>query len=382
MSHDKRTSKGSDASTEPTEAGDTARDSSGDSARDSFGDYSGDYERLSRRKALVHLGAVGAASAAAAYVGLAPSSWPGALSDPSGELGKPVDTIYRLPAGGFATDKSAAKKQAADLGVARGTNAAAMVKSAIDSIGGIHRFISPGDVVVVKPNVAFGRAAALGATTNPDVLDALIRTVKEAGASEVRVADNPIESPQDCFIRSGIRKASLAAGARVFLPSPSAFETLAVDGAKWIERWPFFWQPFRGANKVIGVSPVKDHNLCQASMTTKNWYGLLGGRRNQFHQDIHGIITDLTLMMKPTFVVLDGTRVMWRSGPTGGSLDDVRPGNTIVAGTDSLAVDSWGWDHLLERRGLEKPLYLSMSEARGFGTTDYHALEIREEQIG
>ena len=39
------------------------------------------------------------------------------------------------------------------------------------------------------------------------------------------------------------------------------------------------------ATKVIGVAPVKDHNLCRASMTTKNWYGLLGGRRNQFHQD-------------------------------------------------------------------------------------------------
>ena len=84
-------------------------------------------------------------------------------------------------------------------------------------------------------------------------------------------------------------------------------------------------------------------------MTTKNWYGLLGGRRNQFHQDIHGIIADLALMLRPTFVVLDGTRVLFRSGPTGGSLADVRPGRTIVASTDSLAADAFGWDELLER---------------------------------
>mgnify|MGYP003348064043 CR=1 FL=1 len=53
-----------------------------------------------------------------------------------------------------------------------------------------------------------------------------------------------------------------------------------------------FYKPFKDATKVIGVSPVKDHNLCKATVTMKNWYGLLGNPRNQFHQNIHGIITD------------------------------------------------------------------------------------------
>ena len=50
---------------------------------------------------------------------------------------------------------------------------------------------------------------------------------------------------------------------------------------------------------MIGVAPIKDHNLCHASMSMKNWYGLLGGRRNQFHQAIHDIVSDLGFMMKP-----------------------------------------------------------------------------------
>src|SRR5690606_29165122 len=134
--------------------------------------------------------------------------------------------------------------------------------------------------------------------------------------------------------RSGLRQAAVEAGARVYLPTPHDFRPLHTKGASLIERWPFFWRPFLGANKVIGVAPVKDHNLCRASMTTKNWYGLLGGRRNQFHQDIHGIIADLALMMRPTFVLLDGSRVLFRSGPTGGSLSDVKAGHTVVASTD------------------------------------------------
>ena len=284
-----------------------------------------------------------------------------------------------LPAEGFAIKDL---PRAAGIGVARGSNIRAMVRSAIDAIGGIGKFIRSGDVVVIKPNVAFERAAPLGATSNPEVVAELIYLVREAGASEVRVADNPIESPESCFVRSGVRRAALEAGARVILPAPGDFETLNVKGAKWIERWPFFWRPFAGADKVIGVAPVKDHNLCRASMTTKNWYGLLGGRRNQFHQDIHGIITDLALMMRPTFVVLDGTRVLFRSGPTGGSLSDVRPGQTIAAATDSIALDAFGWDDLLQRDPGQRPKYMTFIQEKGLGTSDWRSLGVKEEQIG
>ena len=71
-----------------------------------------------------------------------------------------------------------------------------------------------------------------------------------------------------------------------------------------------FYRPFREATKVIGISPVKDHNLCKATVTMKNWYGLLGNPRNQFHQNIHGIISDFALMMKPTLVIADGRKLL------------------------------------------------------------------------
>lgn len=332
-----------------------------------------------RRRFLKQALAIGGASAGATYLALAPSEWPLSLKDLDGELGKPKPKILALPEGGYVVEPSAAH---AELGIARGTDVRAMVRSAVESIGGVRRFIAKNDVVVIKPNVAFERAAALGATTNPEVLVALIDLVREAGAKEIRVADNPIESAEACFVKSGIHRAAVEAGARVYLPVAADFEMLNVPGAKWIEKWPFFWRPFDGATKVIGVAPVKDHNLCRASMTTKNWYGLLGGRRNQFHQDIHGIIADLALMLRPTFVVLDGTRVLWKSGPTGGSLEDVRPGKTIAASTDSLAADAFGWDDLLGRKGENLPAYFANSAEKKLGNPDWRAVRVKEEQVG
>lgn len=333
--------------------------------------------KIDRRRLIQQAGVVAGASAGAAWAALAPHERPFGLHDPTGAAGAPKFPARKLPS--FAVSPS---NVLPELGVARGEAPARMLRAAVDAVGGIARFVRSGDTVLIKPNVAFERSAPLGATTHPEILTALVALVREAGAKEVRVADNPIESPESCFLRSGIRKAAADAGARIYLPTESDFETIEVPGATWIERWPFFYRPFIGVDKVIGIAPVKDHNLCRASMSTKNWYGLLGGRRNQFHQDIHGIISDLALMMRPTLVIVDGTRVLHQNGPTGGSLRDVRPGHAVLASQDSVAADAFAWAHLLQRKDEALPDYFAQCVARGLGQSELSALRIKEVHAG
>jgi uncharacterized protein (DUF362 family) len=87
-------------------------------------------------------------------------------------------------------------------------------------------------------------------------------------------------------------------------------------------------------------------------------------------------------MMKPTFVLLDGSRVLFRSGPTGGSLSDVYAGDTIVASTDSLAADAFGWDDLLRRKGQERPAYFESAAAKGLGNPDWQSVSHKEVTAG
>ena len=105
-------------------------------------------------------------------------------------------------------------------------------------------------------------------------------------------------------------------------------------------------------------------------MSLKNWYGLLGGRRNQFHQDIHGIISDLSIMIKPTLSILDGTRVLMKNGPTGGDPAHVKNGGAVLVGIDGVAMDTFAFEHLLER-GTDFPDYLAQSESKGGGSMNY-----------
>jgi uncharacterized protein (DUF362 family) len=281
-----------------------------------------------------------------------------------------------------------------------------MVRAAVSGLSGtagMKRFVSRGDIVLLKPNVGFERAPQLGATTHPEVLRSVIRLCREAGAGRAIVADNPIESPESCFARSGIRQVALEEGAKVMVPADIHFRPIAIrpprpDGTPYqpdparneaLGSWPIFWEALRDVDKVIGLPPIKDHNLCYASMGMKNWYGLLGGRRNQFHQAIHNIVSDLGFMMSPTLIIVDGTRVMMKNGPTGGQLDDVKEMNTVVASVDQLACDAWCYQNLLGRdpavlRYLElaeqkfgetETGERAYSQAKRFGTRDWTAYQ-------
>ncbi|RJQ66651.1 MAG: DUF362 domain-containing protein [Desulfobacteraceae bacterium] len=237
------------------------------------------------------------------------------------------------------------------------------------------RFVRPGERVLLKVNAAFAAPAMLGATTHPDLVRHVIRLCREAGAARVIVTDNPINDPASCFELSGIGPAARAEGVEVILPARDRFETYSVPGARLIRRWPVLTAPLRRVDKVIGLAPVKNHLRSGASLTLKNWYGLLGGRRNIFHQQVHTIIAELGMLIKPTLVILDGTMSMMHNGPTGGSMDDLKPTHTLIAGTDPVAVDTLGAKLL--GKTLEDLPFLRMAERAGAGTTDYEKLMVR-----
>ncbi len=260
------------------------------------------------------------------------------------------------------------------ISIVRGSDRIETVDKAIELLGGIERFVKPGETVAIKPNVAFASPPMLAATTNPELVAEVVRLCYSRGqAKKVIVTDNPINDPASCFTLSGIGKAAEAAGAKVILPKPHLFKHTTLNGGRLIKDWPVFYEPFAKVDKLIGIAPVKDHHRSGASMSMKNWYGLLGGHRSTFHQDINTIIAELAMMVKPTLVILDGTEVMITNGPTGGSTSDLKRANTLIASTDMVAADSYGCS-LLNLKVSDLP-YLAKAAGTGAGITDYESLE-------
>jgi uncharacterized protein (DUF362 family) len=258
------------------------------------------------------------------------------------------------------------------VSIVRGSDRIPGLQLALQALGGLEAFIRKGDRVLLKVNAAFASPPMLSATTHPDLVAELTRLCLKAGAAAVAVTDNPINDPASCFALTGIGQAGRNAGAEVILPEERFFKPLSLRDASLIRNWPVLTAPLAGVTKLIGLAPVKDHHRSGASMVMKNWYGLLGGRRNIFHQDIQTIIAELAYMVKPTLVVLDGTTAMITNGPTGGSLSDLKETRTLIAGTDQVAVDALGAT-LLGKTAADLP-FIAKAEALGAGTADYRSL--------
>ena len=313
---------------------------------------------VDRREALLkilRLAGLSAGTAAAAY-------W---LSIRSAKPGESLVTTGRR-------DHSvAANPQFPDLAVIHDGAPAAMVQRALQELGGIQRFISRGDVVIVKPNIAWDRTPEQAANTNPEVIAELVHQCWSAGAKRVVVTDVSCNDPRRCFERSGIAAAARQQGAEVLLPAPEKFKEVDLGGDV-LQAWPVY-QPFLEADKIINVPIAKHHSLTGCTMGMKNWYGILGGQRHRLHQRIHESLADLADFMRPTLTLVDSYRVLLRNGPTGGNLEDVLVKKTLLAGTDPVALDAYVakayWN--LEPSALP---YLKMAADRGLGSLQFEKL--------
>ncbi len=317
---------------------------------------------MNRRDFLRRVGYASALALAAGGLGLA-------LFNSKGP--PPHETTKALTGLGDFTAKTMASGPG-KMAIVRGADRKVMFERGIAALGGMESFVQKGDRVLIKVNAAFATPPSLGATTHPEILAAVAGLCFKAGAAQVMVTDNPINNPDSCFAITGIAGAAQATGARIIVPSASLFSPLSLPKGRLIENWPVMAGALTGINRVIVVSPVKDHQRAMASMTLKNFYGFLGGRRNVFHQDINGIITELSQLMKPTLCVLDGTVSMMTNGPTGGSLADLKETGTMIISTDPVAADAVGVE-LLGRTLADVP-YITMAQAAGAGQADYKLL--------
>jgi len=280
---------------------------------------------------------------------------------------------WQLPAG-RAPCSLAESGEPCQLAVARGGTPARLTEAAIIAVGGMERFVSRGAVVVVKPNIGWDRKPEHAADTNPEVVATIVRLCLEAGAKKVKVFDHTCNEARRCYTRSEIAFQAKEAGAEVSYVDERKFKVMKVGG-EVVPSWPVYSEAVE-ADVLINVPIAKHHNLAGLTMGMKNWLGVIGGRRNRLHQRLDESIAELSRFFRPTLTVLDAVRILVRNGPQGGSLDDVRKLDTVVAGTDPVAVDSYGAS-LFGRDGASLG-YLRLAEQMGLGRVDYRRLNMRE----
>ncbi|MBU4494741.1 MAG: DUF362 domain-containing protein [Acidobacteria bacterium] len=264
-----------------------------------------------------------------------------------------------------------------DLASIQGESPAQITKTAVEAIGGMGRFITKGDRVMIKPNIGWDRRPEQAACTNPEVVRALVEMCRDAGAKEVKVMDNPCNPAQRTYLRSGIAQAAKDAGAKVLYCSEHKMKKVDLNG-EWLKDWEVYTD-FIETDKIINVPIAKHHSLSRVTLGMKNWLGCLGGNRNQLHQNLDAAMIDLAAYFKPVLTVLDAYRVLLRNGPQGGRPSDMEVKKTVIAGTDYVAVDALGLS-FFDIKPEDMP-YLRMANERGFGEFNLEKLKIEKRTV-
>lgn len=275
--------------------------------------------------------------------------------------------------GSGTTGSTAPAVVAPDLAVAKGEVVEKNLRAAIALLGGMEQFVKKGDRVVVKPNVLTGRPPEYATTTSPELMTAVITMCWEAGAGEVIVLDNPVSNHRSAFEVSGLAQAIADADGKLVYLNDRSYDKVEIPEGKVLTSWPFVTDALT-ADSLINLALPKQHGTSGATMTMKNLMGIMGGRRGSVHSNFSQKIVDVNTLIKPTLAVLDAYRVLFRNGPTGGSLKDVRLEKTLVAGTNQVSVDAYGTQFFGNTPADYK--WLVEANKRGMGEIDLGKLTI------
>ncbi len=268
-----------------------------------------------------------------------------------------------------------------ELVVVRGGQPEEMVRKALDSLGGMQRFVPAGSTVVVKPNICVDyRTYEYAATTNPWVVGALVKLCLEAGAASVKVFDFPFGgTPEKAYANSGIKEQVEAAGGKMEIMSAFKFSSTKITSGINLTKTDAY-QDALEADVLINVPIAKDHGTTRLSLGMKNLMGLIRDRGALHSRGIGQCIADLASLFRPTLTVIDAVRILTANGPTGGNLDHVRQLDTIIASPDIVAADAYATGLF----GLtpQDIAYIPAAAGMGLGRMDLENIRIEEILLG
>jgi uncharacterized protein (DUF362 family) len=229
-----------------------------------------------------------------------------------------------------------------DVGIVKGADYSQAAQKAINLVGGIKRYVKPGDIVVVKPNMAFNSPPELKANTDPVIVRTVVHLCFQALAAKVYVFDRTVNNPKLTYVTSGIADAAKSAGAKVMWVNDvtkKLYPAVTIEGARFLEETTINRHVLE-SDVFINLPVAKHHSSARLSIGMKNLMGITGDRRSRWHWELHEAISDINLGVKSHLTIVDATNLMIRNGPTGGSKDYLRRHDTVIASSNVLSADA------------------------------------------
>jgi uncharacterized protein (DUF362 family) len=206
-------------------------------------------------------------------------------------------------------------------------------------LGGIDKFVKSGETVLLKPNFIAPKPRQDAAQTDPAVLIALVKLLKDFGARPF-IGDSPAWG--DVFAcakmieldeplrKLGVPLRQLDKPRKIYIPEAhcsAGISSVALD-----------------ADKIINVPKFKSHQQLVATFAVKNMFGAVSGKAKAYWHFARGkneekfckLLIGIYNRLNPVLTIIDGITAMEGSGPINGH---PRPLGFLIAGQDPIACE-------------------------------------------
>lgn len=254
------------------------------------------------------------------------------------------------------------------------------VQKGIQLLGGVDVFASPGETIVLKPNILVGDIPDKAVTTHPSVFEAVAEIFKASGA-RILYGDSPAMSKPERAVKKGqfheiagalgIGLADFTTAVKVSHPKALLAKSL------------FLAKGALEADGLVSICKMKTHGLTRITGAVKNQFGCIPGiRKGEFHvkmpdvMDFSRVLADINTYLKMRLYIMDGVVAMEGNGPRGGDPVSMK---TLLFSTDPVALDT-----VCCRLMNLDPRYvptIQFGQEAGLGTFDFEQIELAGHDI-
>jgi uncharacterized protein (DUF362 family)/NAD-dependent dihydropyrimidine dehydrogenase PreA subunit len=251
----------------------------------------------------------------------------------------------------------------------------------LETMGGIERFVSPGERIVLKTNLLAAATPEKAVTTHPSIVSSVARMAKEKKADPV-IADSPgsgypytEKTLERTYRMTGMDKVAEDAG--IDLNFDTSYQPVSYPDGKYFKRFEII-TPVHDADGVINLCKLKTHGYMHMTCAVKNIFGVIPGlTKPGYHAKLRDknlfakMLIDLSSYIAPRLTIMDAVVGMEGNGPHNGELRNV---GLLLGSTSPLALDVVAGEIM----GLpkDKNPVLVEAEKRGLSPVDLDQVEL------
>jgi len=240
--------------------------------------------------------------------------------------------------------------------------------------------VKKGYKVVIKPNIGWDRKPEMAANTNPELVGALVRMCKSAGASEVIVFDHTCHDWKKSYANSGIEKAVTDAGGKM-VPGNDEVYYKEVELPRGVNlKKTKIHQSLLECDVWFNVPVLKHHGGAKNSISMKNLMGIVWDRGFFHRSDLHQCIADTATFHKaPALNIVDAYRIMKSNGPQGKSEADAVTLKSLIVSPDFVAADTASMKLFsqVQPTDIKDVRYIALAEKLKVGTQNIEKLNVK-----